>query len=171
MPLIIIVFFKDSQSTPYVASNKSHVCRPLSQSETLEIVWTAYPPEACDLQDKARSRWIRPVVGGKEAYALLGEQNKEGPIMWTFLSRRRWKWCSFATPVNFIEKDLRCFVTPFLRAMNEYPFYFRYTIHFKVTDILNWRLSISRKSYDRWILNSDFVPLAGDDSRVSDSRL
>ncbi|KAH3792900.1 hypothetical protein DPMN_146401 [Dreissena polymorpha] len=46
---------------------------PLSQSETLEIVWTAYPPEACDLQDKARSRWIRPVVGGKEAYALLDD--------------------------------------------------------------------------------------------------
>ncbi|XP_052221663.1 collagen alpha-1(XII) chain-like [Dreissena polymorpha] len=66
-------FRLDSQSTPYVASNKSHVCRPLSQSETLEIVWTAYPPEACDLQDKARSRWIRPVVGGKEAYALLDD--------------------------------------------------------------------------------------------------
>ncbi|KAH3792882.1 hypothetical protein DPMN_146383 [Dreissena polymorpha] len=46
---------------------------PLSQSETLEIVWTAYPPEACDLQDKARSRWIRPVVGGNEAYALLDD--------------------------------------------------------------------------------------------------
>ena len=99
-----MVLFKDSQSTPYVASNKSHVCRPLSQSETLEIVWTAYPPEACDLQDKARSRWIRPVVGGKEAYALLGEQNKERPIMWTFLNRRRWKWCSFATPGTFTGK-------------------------------------------------------------------
>ncbi|XP_041370876.1 uncharacterized protein LOC121384520 isoform X2 [Gigantopelta aegis] len=48
-------------------------CRPLTREEALEVVWTLYPPQAAGIQAR-KSRWIRPVVGGTEAWSLLDER-------------------------------------------------------------------------------------------------
>lgn len=72
-----IHIFTDSESllqAPIKASDESHVCRPIDQSEALEVLWTTYPPEACKLNYLKISRWIRPIVDGKEAWSLLGGQ-------------------------------------------------------------------------------------------------
>ena len=47
------------------------VCRPLTKSEALNVVWTVYPPPATGLPAR-ESRWIRPLVDGEEAWSLLG---------------------------------------------------------------------------------------------------
>ena len=54
------------------SSNLKVKCRPLLQSEAMEILWTAYPPAACKLGNTRSSRWIRPIVNGTEAWSLLG---------------------------------------------------------------------------------------------------
>ncbi|XP_052790966.1 cartilage matrix protein-like isoform X1 [Mya arenaria] len=58
---------------PIISSDESHLFRPVSQSPSLELVWNCYPPEACGLAHARRSRWIRPVVKGQEAWALLDD--------------------------------------------------------------------------------------------------
>ena len=68
------VYFTDSDSPPIKASDEGHVCGPIDQSEALEVLWTAYPPECCQLSSLRISRWIRPIIDGKEAWSLLGEQ-------------------------------------------------------------------------------------------------
>ncbi|XP_060605128.1 collagen alpha-1(XIV) chain-like [Ruditapes philippinarum] len=59
------------QYTPIKASSTSHICRPIDQSEALEVIWTCYPPLVCGITRS--SRWIRPIVKGKEAWSLLDD--------------------------------------------------------------------------------------------------
>jgi hypothetical protein len=48
-------------------------CRPLTKVESMEILWTIYPPAAANLAHLKKSRWIRPILHGTEAWSLLGE--------------------------------------------------------------------------------------------------
>ncbi|KAL4219316.1 dendrite reproteinration [Mactra antiquata] len=59
---------------PIKASSCSHVCRPIVQSEALDVIWTSYPPLACQLEHVKVSRWIRPIVNGKEAWSTLDDE-------------------------------------------------------------------------------------------------
>ena len=59
-----------AQYAPITASSTSHICRPIDQSEALEVVWTCYPPYVSGIVRP--SRWIRPIVKGKEAWSMLG---------------------------------------------------------------------------------------------------
>ncbi|XP_053380565.1 uncharacterized protein LOC123537793 [Mercenaria mercenaria] len=56
------------------ASSTSHICRPIDQSEALEVLWTCYPPDGCSLSHVRPSRWIRPIVEGKEAWSMLDDE-------------------------------------------------------------------------------------------------
>ena len=48
-------------------------CRPLTKVQSMEILWTIYPPPAANLAHLKKSRWIRPILQGTEAWSLLGE--------------------------------------------------------------------------------------------------
>ncbi|XP_076454494.1 uncharacterized protein LOC143289415 [Babylonia areolata] len=51
---------------------QTEACRPLTKAQAVEVVWTLHPPPASGL-NAPRSRWIRPLVGGDPAWALLDE--------------------------------------------------------------------------------------------------
>ncbi|XP_071153289.1 uncharacterized protein [Mytilus edulis] len=51
-------------------------CRPLTTTESMEILWTLYPPPAANLSHVRKSRWIRPIIQGTEAWSLLDEKTK-----------------------------------------------------------------------------------------------
>ncbi|XP_052090764.1 uncharacterized protein LOC127727690 [Mytilus californianus] len=51
-------------------------CRPLTKIESMEILWTLYPPPAANLSHVRKSRWIRPIIQGTEAWSLLDENTK-----------------------------------------------------------------------------------------------
>ncbi|KAL8606431.1 hypothetical protein ACOMHN_060336 [Nucella lapillus] len=58
---------------PCAQGSLQDVCRPLSKSEALEVVWTLQPLPASGL-NAPRSRWIRPLVDGEPAWGLLDEK-------------------------------------------------------------------------------------------------
>lgn len=43
-----------------------------SKCDVLEVLWTIYPPKGVGLTGVKKSRWIRPVIDGEEAWSLLG---------------------------------------------------------------------------------------------------
>ena len=64
---------KTTDARPWSSGRGSvqDVCRPLVKKEALELVWTVYPPSGAALPPRA-SRWLRPLVDGQEAWALMG---------------------------------------------------------------------------------------------------
>lgn len=42
-----------------------------SKADAMEILWTVYPPKGTGLAEAKKSRWIRPIVEGDEAWSLI----------------------------------------------------------------------------------------------------
>lgn len=59
------------ESSTSLRGSPSDVCRGLSLSEVMDVTWTIYPPRATGLSPR-KSRWIRPIVDGVEAWSFLG---------------------------------------------------------------------------------------------------
>ncbi|KAJ8300377.1 hypothetical protein KUTeg_021896 [Tegillarca granosa] len=61
--------YESSKEQRRLKCNDKTKCRPLNKVETMEIFWTVYPPSASNISKK--SRWIRPIIEGTEAWTLL----------------------------------------------------------------------------------------------------
>ncbi|GAB1605533.1 uncharacterized protein LOC115222736 [Argonauta hians] len=55
---------------PDTADDSSRV-NMFSKVNTMEILWTIYPPKGCGRMEMKKSRWIRPIIDGEEAWSLL----------------------------------------------------------------------------------------------------
>lgn len=51
--------------------HKNSLNSPVGGANARDVIWTLFPPSAAGLLPK-KSRWIRPLVDGKEAWSLLG---------------------------------------------------------------------------------------------------
>ncbi|PVD22232.1 hypothetical protein C0Q70_18038 [Pomacea canaliculata] len=52
--------------------HKNSLNSPVGGANARDVIWTLFPPSAAGLLPK-KSRWIRPLVDGKEAWSLLDD--------------------------------------------------------------------------------------------------
>ncbi|XP_036367700.1 uncharacterized protein LOC115222736 isoform X1 [Octopus sinensis] len=86
-----------------------------SKVDIMEILWTIYPPKGTGLSEMKKSRWIRPIVEGDEAWSLLSED---------IMKKTDLKACLRLVVSSTIERE------GFIEVLYENPFAIK-----KVTDI------------------------------------
>ncbi|XP_014785362.1 uncharacterized protein LOC106880068 [Octopus bimaculoides] len=86
-----------------------------SKVDIMEVLWTIYPPKGTGLTEMKKSRWIRPIIEGDEAWSLLSED---------IMKKTDLKACLRLVVSSIIERE------GFIEILYENPFEIR-----KVTDI------------------------------------